>query len=124
MNENNTFHYTYSAAQNKEVQSIRQKYLPKEENKLELLKHLDHIVTASGTTAALIVGIIGCLVFGTGMCFVLHIIGNSIIPGILLGLIGALGIGAAYPVCKAVRNKKKEELAPRILALTDELMNH
>lgn len=123
MNENNTFHYTYSAAQNKEVQSIRQKYLPKEENKLELLKRLDSTVNAAGTMESLIIGILGCLLFGAGLCLSMQIIGNSMILGIFLGLAGAIGMGAAYPVWKAVRNKKREELAPRILALAEELMN-
>ena len=38
---NSTFTYQYSAEKNKEVENIRSKYLPKEENKFERLKHLD-----------------------------------------------------------------------------------
>ena len=33
--ENNTFSYNYSAVRNKEVESIRRKYMPREESKLE-----------------------------------------------------------------------------------------
>ena len=39
--ENNTFSYNYSATKNKEVESIRRKYMPHEESKLERLKKLD-----------------------------------------------------------------------------------
>ena len=39
--ENTTFNYTYSAERNKEVESIRNKYMPREESKLERLKKLD-----------------------------------------------------------------------------------
>lgn len=123
MNEKNTFHYTYSAAQNREVQSIRQKYLPREENKLELLKRLDHAVNNAGMIESLSAGILGCLVFGVGMCFMLHVLGNSALPGIPFCLIGAAVMLAAYPVYKRCRDKKKAELAPKILELTEELMN-
>ena len=44
MNRNmngNAFSYTYSAPENQEVLSIRKKYLPREETKLEELKRLD-----------------------------------------------------------------------------------
>ena len=44
--ENNTFSYNYSATRNKEVESIRKKYLPHEESKLETLKRLDYRVHA------------------------------------------------------------------------------
>ena len=40
-NGNNTFHYTYSAKQQEEVQRIRKKYLPPEEDKMEQLRRLD-----------------------------------------------------------------------------------
>ena len=71
---------------------------------------------------ALAFGIIGCLVFGAGLAFMTHIIGSSVVPGIPMMIVGAAVIVAAYPVFKSVRNKKTAELAPRILALTDELM--
>ena len=38
MNQETTFIYNYSAKENKEVQEIRNKYLPREESKLEELK--------------------------------------------------------------------------------------
>ncbi|MBE6613333.1 MAG: hypothetical protein E7632_12670 [Ruminococcaceae bacterium] len=122
MNEQKTFQYTYSAVQNQEIQSIRQKYLPGTESKLDRLKRLDHTVNRAGMTVSLILGVLGCLVFGTGMCFAMKVIGDALLPGILLGLIGAMTMGAAYPAYRALRRKKKAELIPQILALTDELM--
>ena len=35
------FEYTYSAKQQEEVEAIRKKYLPKEEDKMETLRKLD-----------------------------------------------------------------------------------
>ena len=69
MNEQKNFQYTYSALQNKEIQFIRQKYLPKEENKLELLKRLDKTVNQAGMTVSLVLGVLGCMTFGIGICF-------------------------------------------------------
>ena len=35
-----TFHYTYSARQQSEIEQIRSKYLPPEENKMDQLRRL------------------------------------------------------------------------------------
>ena len=43
------FEYNYSAKQQEEVRRIREKYVPKEESKLEQLKKLDAHATRSGT---------------------------------------------------------------------------
>lgn len=116
-----TFSYNYSAKENKEVQEIRKKYLPQEESKLEELKRLDRCVQESGMMESLIVGIGGMLVFGLGMCLAMEVIGNSVILGILLGIVGAAGMFAAYPVYRKIFNKTKEKYTPRILELTAEL---
>lgn len=120
MNEN-AFSYTYSAACNQEILNIRKKYLPKEETKLEELKRLDRLVQNSGVMEALIVGILGCLVFGLGMCLAMEVIGNAMRLGVLLGIVGAIGMGFAYPVNRKCYNKAKRQHLTRILELTNEL---
>lgn len=117
----NSFSYTYSAKENQEVLNIRKKYLPQEETKLEELKRLDHLVQNSGVMEALIVGILGCLVFGLGMCLAMQVIGNAMWLGILLGIVGAIGMIFAYPVNRKYYNKVKSQHLPRILELTAEL---
>ena len=47
--KNNSFHYTYSAKQQEEIQHIREKYLPKTEDKMEQLRRLDRSATKKGT---------------------------------------------------------------------------
>ena len=61
-NNENVFQYTYSAKERSEVASIRQKYLPREENKMDLLRKLDHSVTQKAQVWALTLGIIGTLI--------------------------------------------------------------
>ncbi len=123
-NENKTdvFEYTYSAAQQEEVKKIREKYMctPKEEDKLETLRRLDASVTQKGTIFSLIFGIVGTLVFGTGMCCCL--VWELFLPGVLVGIVGLIGVAMAYPVYTHITQKEKERLAPEILRLTEELI--
>lgn len=120
----NTFNYTYSAKENTEVLEIRKKYLPREESRFEELKRLDNAVQISGIAESLCAGIGGALIFGLGLCFAMQVIGEGlvmIILGVLLGMIGIIGMLAAYPVYRKVFNKTKEKYTPRILELTSEL---
>ena len=116
-----SFHYTYSAKQQEEIQSIRKKYLP-QEDKMEQLRRLDQSVTRKGTAVALFVGIIGCLVLGVGMCCTMVWADTLFIPGIIVGIVGIAGVSAAYPLYAYITKKQKEKLAPEILRLTEELM--
>ena len=124
MEQDTTFIYKYSAKENKEVQEIRRKYLPREESKFEELKRLDYTVQTSGIMESLCAGIGGALVFGLGLCLAMQVIGSGIFLialGVLLGIIGMGGMFAAYPVYRKVFDKTKQQLAPRILELTEEL---
>ena len=61
---NQSFEFAYSAKQQKEIEEIRKKYLPKEEDKMETLRRLDKSAEKPGTMA----GIIGTMLLGVGMC--------------------------------------------------------
>ena len=121
MRNENTFSYTYSAAENQEVLNIRKKYMPQEETKLEELKRLDNLVQTSGMVESLCAGIGGTLVLGLGMCLAMEVIGHMIWLGVVLGLIGMAGMFFAYPVYRKFFTRAKEQHAPRILQLTEEL---
>lgn len=117
-----TFTYNYSASQQAEVKKIREKYIPREENKMEQLRRLDEGATRPGTVAALIVGILSTLVMGFGMCCCMVWMGNLFIPGIIIGVIGMAGVASAYPLYAHITKKQREKLAPEIMRLTDELL--
>ena len=57
INKENTFEYTYSAKQQQEIENIRKKYLPKEEDKMETLRRLDKSAENPGLIAALAIGL-------------------------------------------------------------------
>lgn len=121
-NEEKAFHYTYSARERSEVESIRKKYLPQEDDKIERLRRMDESVTRKGTVRSLTVGIAGTLILGVGMSCCLVWGGVWFIPGIIIGLLGLAGVALAYPVYQHVIQKERQRIAPEILRLTDEWM--
>ncbi len=121
MENSSSFEYTYSAKEQEEIEKIKRKYLPKEEDKLETLRRLDMQVTRKGEVTSLILGILGCLIMGGGMSMCMVWTSTMLIPGILVGILGVAVMGAAYPMYKKLTEKEKERLAPQILALTQEL---
>lgn len=116
------FNYTYSAKQQEEVKRIREKYVEKEEDKMEQLRRLDQSVTQKGTMYSIIVGTIGALVLGMGMCCCMVWQGIWFLPGILIGFIGIVLVSCGYPVYIRTVKKEREKIAPEIIRLTDELM--
>ena len=127
MENNNSFEYTYSAQQQKEVESIRQKYLPKEEDKLEQLRKLHAIPTRKAQSASLAVGIIGALILGTGMSLCMTQLGAVLGAlamgiGVAVGLLGMVLVALAYPIYTRTLKKEREKIATQMIQLTDELL--
>lgn len=121
------FSFTYSASQQQEVENIRKKYIPSEENKMEQLRRLHAIPTQKAQTASLAVGIIGTLTMGTGMSLAMTEIGAvlgsmSMLVGILIGIVGMMLIALAYPLYNRVLKRGRAQIAPQILRLTEELL--
>ena len=127
MESNNSFEYTYSPQRQQEVEAIRQKYLPKEEDKLEQLRKLHRIPTKKAQVASLTIGIIGALVLGTGMSLCLTEFGDALgelamMIGILVGLVGIILVTMAYPIYSSTLKKERAKIAPKILKMTDEML--
>lgn len=122
MDNHEMFNYTYSAKEQEEVERIRRKYIAPETDKMERLRRLDAAVTEKATTAALIVGVLGTLLLGVGMCCCMVWQGVWFIPGIAIGLLGIGAVAAAYPLYTRILRKERQKIAPEILRLTDELM--
>lgn len=124
MNEKKTYSYSYSAQENKEIKRIREKYTEPDERetKLEQLRRLDESVNKSAMAVALSVGILGALILGFGMSCVMVWTDKMFVPGIVIGLIGLIITVLAYPIYKIKAEKKRKEIAPIILKLTDELI--
>ena len=119
-----TFTYTYSASQQEELKRIREKYAPptEDEDKMERLRRLDASVTKPGMITALIVGVISTLVMGFGMCCTMVWADTLFIPGIVIGVIGLIGVCAAYPLYSHITKRQRDKIAPEIMRLADDLM--
>ena len=121
MAEKEMFEYTYSAPQQSEIRKIREKYLPKEETKLDQLRALDAGVTKRGTAVSLVHGILYSLILGLGMSCCMVWAGRLFLPGIVIGCIGLAGVAATYPIYNCIVKQDREKIAPEILRLTEEL---
>lgn len=121
MENKESFEYTYSAPEQEEIRRIREKYMPKEESKLDQLRRLDASVTRKGTVLSLIIGIFSALIMGAGMSMCMVWTDTLLIPGIGVGVIGIVGVIMAYPVYQRTTAKERERIAPEILRLTEEL---
>ena len=62
--ENNSFEYTYSAERQQEIEAIRKKYLPPEEDKMEQLRRLDRRAGQKAQAWAVALGVMGALALG------------------------------------------------------------
>ena len=121
-NKNNGFNYTYSAKEQEEVKNIRKKYMPREEDKMQLLRRLDESVNKKSSVISLVIGIIGALIMGIGMSCCMVWADVLFVPGIIIGVVGIALVCFAYPMYNRTLKKEREKIAPEIIRLTDELM--
>ena len=108
------------------AESIAKEYAPKDNSKIVALRKLDQKAKMPATVFTYTFGIISSLVAGLGMSLAMQVIGNGVFVialGVLLGIVGMVGILAAYPVYRSVFSKTKEKYTPKILELTEELSN-
>jgi len=106
------------------AESIAKDYAPKESSKIVALKKLDNKVKLPATIFTYSCGIISALVFGTGMCLAMQVIGNGItgmVLGVIIGIIGMIGCGVNYPIYKKILEKEKSKYAYEIVQLAKEI---
>lgn len=121
----NDFNYTYVAptrAERKQIERIRESYLPTEENAFTRLQNLDKKVQTPPMITALTLGIIGTLIFGLGLTFILE--WNKLLLGATLSALGLVPILLAYPLYRAVLNRQKKKYAEEILQLSENLLKN
>lgn len=127
MENNPSFEYTYSARQQQELEAIRKKYLPRQEDKMDQLRKLDAQPGKIAITYALSIGILGALILGTGMSLFMTELGAflgefAMAAGVAVGLAGMVLAALAYPVYNRTLRKERQRIAPEVLRLTEELM--
>ena len=103
------------------AESIAKDYAPKENSKIKALKKLDNRAKLPATIFTYSCGIISALVFGTGMCLSMQVIGSSMVLGIIIGIIGMIGCGINYPIYKKMLEKGKAKYAYEIVELARQI---
>lgn len=111
----------------KTIERIKQDYTEKPITKYDELRELDKKVHRAPTIFAYVFGSIGSLVMGTGMCFAMKVIFETvsfIMPlGIGVGLVGIAMVSLNYFIYKKMLAKRKKKYANEVLSLTEELLN-
>ena len=106
------------------AESIAKDYAPKESSKLVALKKLDNKAKLPATIFTYSFGIISALVFGTGMCLAMQVIGSGLagmVLGIIVGIVGLAGCGVNYPLYKKMLEKGKAKYAYEIVELARQI---
>ena len=110
------------------VQKIRTQYTEKEHTQLDALKELDKKVKKPVNIFAYVFGSISAIVMGSGMSLVMTDIGStlgiadSMVPGIIIGVIGLLMAIINYPIYKGILGSRRKKYAKDIIALSDNIM--
>lgn len=103
------------------AESIAKDYAPKDNSKIVALKKLDNRAKLPATIFTYTWGIAFALVFGTGMSLAMQVIGNSMVLGIIVGVIGLIGCGVNYPIYKRMLDKGKAKYAYEIVELARQI---
>ena len=96
------------------AESIAKDYAPKESSKIVALKKLDNKAKLPATIFTYSFGIVSALVFGTGMCLAMQVIGSGLVGGVLgivIGIVGLAGCGVNYTIYKKMLEKGKAKYA-------------
>ena len=106
------------------AESIAKEYAPKDSSKIKALRKLDRKAKLPATIFTYTWGIISTLVFGTGMCLGMQVIGSGItgmVIGIIVGIIGMIGCGVNYPIYNKMLENDKKKYAYEIVELAREI---
>ena len=106
------------------AESIAKEYAPKENSKILALKKLDNRAKLPATIFTYSLGIVSALIFGTGMCLAMQVIGSGVagvVMGIIIGIIGLAGCGVNYPIYKILLEKGKAKYAYEIVELARQI---
>ena len=106
------------------AESIAKDYAPKESSKIVALKKLDTKAKLPATVFTYSFGIISALVFGTGMCLAMQVIGSGLaglVLGVVVGIAGLIGCGVNYPIYKKMLEKGKAKYAYEIVELARQI---
>lgn len=121
MKGNKTFYYSYSPTEKQEIQEIKNKYQPDEDESLaQKIKAIDKRTDSNSAITSVILGIVFTLVFGAGLSLALSY--NSYYLGGIVGFIGLMGMTATPFLNEKIKQRNRKKVAKKIVALCDEYL--
>lgn len=107
------------------AEAIANEYAPKKASKVLALKKLDRKAKRVANVFAYTFGTIMVLVLGVGMCLAMGVLGNgsadTLVAGVIVGVIGLLGVGVNYPIYRKLLENGKSKYAFEIVQLAKEI---
>ena len=110
------------------AQKIRAQYVEGTPSELDALRRLDARVKRPVMVFAYVLGSLAALVMGSGMSLVMTDLpallglGDALIPGVVIGAVGLLLALVNYPLYVRRLAARKKKFAPKILALSEKIM--
>ncbi len=107
------------------AESIAKDYAVKDNSKIIALKKLNQRATLPATIFIYSFGVVMLLIFGTGMCLAMGVIGSGsaffVGLGVVIGIAGLIGLGINYPIYKRILADGKQKYGFEILQLAQEI---
>lgn len=107
------------------AEQIAAEYSPKITSKAVALKKLDNKVKKAPKITSITFGTVATLIFGTGMCLAMKVIGAgtaaAMAAGIAIGSAGMALMAVNYPLYKKFLNARKKKYAFEIVELARQI---
>lgn len=104
------------------AQKIRTKYVEKETTALSELRLLDKKVSRPANIFAYVFGTVGALVLGTGMCLAMKVIGDAMLPGIVIGCVGIAMVSSTYALYGKLLSARRAKYRAEIERLSEKIL--
>lgn len=112
------------------VEKIRTQYTEKEHTELDSLKELDARVKRPANVFAYVFGSLGAIIMGAGMSLIMTDIGekigigNVMILGIVIGVVGLIMVSADYSIYKKILETRRKKYSSEILELSERILEN
>ena len=107
----------------KQIEAIKKQYEAKEVTELDELKALDRKAKRPATITAYVIGVVATLLLGVGMCLAMKVIGNFMILGIIVGLVGIAFISTNHLIYGKILEGGKKKYGQQIIDKSNRLLN-
>ncbi len=107
----------------KHIQAIKKQYEAKEVTEFDELKALDRKAKRPAKITAYVIGVVATLLLGVGMCLAMKVIGDFMILGIVIGLVGIAFLSTNHLIYNNVLAGGKKKYGQQIIDKSNKLLN-